>query len=374
MRGVLRVLFAASSGTPGGAELALATYLAHLPERVEGHGLVLSPGPVTELLAARLGRPVAVAGLHGRPSPAQAAAFQRALHRRLAGARGRPLEGFDVVLATGIKAAAMCALPCRAARVPLVWHKVDFSWDRPLARTLALLCTGVISVSAAAGAHVPAHRRLAVVPPPVRFDPGFRVSADRPRATLGSIGRLVPYKGHADVIAAAALLRERFPEVRVVIAGGPDPSAPGHEEELRAAARAHGLADRVELLGHVSEIEPVYERLTVLVQASHVDDRGFGREGFGATTAEAGWAGLPVVATSGGGAEEAMVDGSSGRLVMPNDPSAIADAAAVYLADPEAAHTAGEAGARFARERLAPAPLAERLVGALESVARRSAS
>src|SRR6201999_1935057 len=127
---------------------------------------------------------------------------------------------------------------------------------------------------------------------------------------------------HADVIAAAA----RLGDARVVIAGGEDPSAPGHAEELRAMAREHRV--EVELLGHVDRMEAVYERLTVLVQATYRDERGFGREGFGAAAAEASWAGLPVVATGGAFAS---------RLVPERDPAAIAAAVAAYLADPEAA-------------------------------------
>jgi len=343
----MRVLFVASSGEPGGAELALLTYLQHMS--VEGHGLVLSPGPVAAAMAERIGRPVAVAALAGRPRPRDAARFGRRLGAMLR--ERRP----DVVLATGVKAATLCAVPCRLAGVPLVWHKVDFSWDERLTRPLALLTSGVIPVSADVAAMVPARRRLPPVPPPVRLDPSFRVSPGRPPATIGSVGRLVPYKGHADVIAAAG----RLGGARVVIAGGDDASAPGHAGELRAAAREHGV--ELDLLGHAARIEDVYERLTVLVQATYRDERGFGREGFGAAAAEAAWAGLPVVATSGPFA---------GRLVPERDPAAIAAAVAAYLEDPEAARAAGDAGARLARERLAPRPLAAALLEALRSVAR----
>jgi glycosyltransferase involved in cell wall biosynthesis len=349
----MRVLFVASSGEPGGAELALLTYLEHMGEAVEPHGLVLSPGPVAAAMAERIGRPVAVASVSGRPTASEAARFGRGLTGALR--RLRP----DVVLATGVKAAMLCALPCRLAGVPLAWHKVDFSWDDRLARPLAMLCAGVIGVSAEVAAAVPAARRLPEVPPPVRLAPGFRVSAQRPAATIGSVGRLVPYKGHADVIAAAG----RLGDARVVIAGGADPAAPGHADELRAAARRHGV--ETELLGHVEEIEAVYERLTVLVQATYRDERGFGREGFGAAAAEASWAGLPVVATGGPFA---------GRRVPERDPAAIAAAVAAYLADPARAHADGEAGARRAREQLAPAPLAAALVSALREVAARAAA
>jgi len=346
----VRVLFVASSGERGGAELALATYLEHLPPDVEGHGLVLSPGPVAALLAERLGRPVAAGGLTGRPGIAQAVRFARGYAAELR--RVRP----DVVLATGIKAAMLCAPAARG--VPTVWHKVDLSYDGRVVRPLALLTAGVIPVSEAAGAAVPASRRLAPVPPPVRLDPAFRVGADRPPATLGSVGRLVPYKGHADVIEAAA----RLPGASVVIAGGRDPSAPGHADELRALAAARGVA--VELLGHVDRVERVYERLTVLVQATYRDDRGFGGEGFGMSVAEAAWAGVPAVATSGG------ADAYAARVVPARDPAAIAAAVAAVAADPAAAAEAS----RRARADLAPARLAGELVSALRAAAARAAA
>jgi glycosyltransferase involved in cell wall biosynthesis len=360
----VRVLFVASAGEPGGAELALETYIAHLPAHVEGHGLVLSPGPMAAALAGRLGRSVAVGDLTGRPSPERTAAFARTFRGELR--RVRP----DVVLATGVKAAALCALTCRAARVPLVWHKVDFSRDAQLAVPLATMCRGVVAVSGAVAQTVPPSRRLAVVPPPVRLAPEFRIPSPRPPATIGSLGRLVPYKGHADVITAAARLRPRFPDVRVVIAGGADRSAPDHGDALLAHAAALGIAEQVELIGHVKRVEEVYAQLTVVVQATYRDADGFGREGFGAVLAEASWAGLPVVGTSGGGSADALREGVTGRLVAPRDGGALAEAIGGYLADPAAAAAAGDAGAAFTRERLAPAPLAARLVAALERVAR----
>lgn len=359
----MRALFVAATGDPGGAELALETYLAHLPAGIEAHALVLSPGPLIERFAVTTGRPAAVAAMTGRPSAARAIAFARGLHAHLR--RLRPA----VVLATGIKAAVLCAPACRLAGVPLAWQKVDFG-DPRIERPLALACSGVIPVSAAVAAGLPARRRLEAVPPPVRLDPAFRVGDTRPPATIGSIGRLVPYKGHADVIAAAALLRARFPDVRVVIAGGADRSRPQHAAELRELARVAGIGDRVELLDHVDRVEDVYERLSIVVGATYRDEHGFGLEGFGAALAEAGWAGLPVVATRGGGTAEAVVDGVTGRLVPARDPAALAAAITGYLANPAAAADAGANGARRARETLAPAPLARRLAANLERVAR----
>jgi phosphatidylinositol alpha-1,6-mannosyltransferase len=132
------------------------------------------------------------------------------------------------------------------------------------------------------------------------------------------------------------------------------------------------MADRVEFLGHVDRIEAVLDRLSLLVSATHRDEKGFGEEGLGAAIVEASWAGLPVVATSGGGAPEAVQDGVTGTLVPPAEPARLADAIGRYLGDPAAAGAAGEAGARFARERFRPATLGPRLFEWLREAAGRA--
>ena len=77
--------------------------------------------------------------------------------------------------------------------------------------------------------------------------------------------------------------------------------------------------------------------------------------------AEASWAGLPVVATAGGGTGEAIIDGVSGTLVEAGDRAALAAAIGAYLGDRVHARAVGDAGARLARERFRPGPVAERV-------------
>jgi glycosyltransferase involved in cell wall biosynthesis len=359
--GRLKVLFVASSGQPGGAELALATYLEHLPDDVDARVLMLSPGPVEDLLA-RLRLPVAVGSLVGRPSLGRALRFERGFGREL-----RRL-GPDVVHVTGVKGAVLCAPVARALHVPVVWHKVDLTYDSRLARPLSLVCDGVIPISRAAAASVAPRRVLGTVPPPVRLADEFRVGEPRPPATIGSVGRLVPYKGHRHVIEAAARVARELDGVRVIVAGGPAREAPCESDVLRRVAARHGVESRVELLGHVDRIETVLERLTVLVSATYRDELGMGLEGFGATLAEASWAGLPVVGTRGGGTAESVQEGITGLLVPPEDPEALAAAIASYLRDPARASAAGSAGRAYARAHFRAAPLSARLYSILRSV------
>jgi glycosyltransferase involved in cell wall biosynthesis len=358
-----RLLLVLGSGHPGGAELAALTLMREAPPDVALEALVLAPGPVPGRLA-EMGIPVRTASLAGRPSGRRAVAFHRALMGLLGEVRP------DIVLAVGIKAAALCAPGARAAGVPIVWQKVDFAHDDLLAAPLAAACTGVVAVSHAVAAAVPPHRLLGVVPPPVRLPDDYRAPGDPSPPVIGSVGMLVPYKGHAHVIEAAARLGDRFPDARVVIAGGATAAAPGHESELREVARRHGVAERVELTGHLDRVEDVLDRLSVFVSATYRDEEGFGREGLSGAMLEASWAGLPVVATSGGGTPEGVEDGVTGTLVPPADPARMAEAIGAYLADPAAARAAGEAGASFSRERFRPAAVAERLFGLVRAAVR----
>jgi glycosyltransferase involved in cell wall biosynthesis len=357
-----RVLLVLGTGQPGGAELATLTLLPHRPADLEVSALVLGPGPVAGRLEA-LGIRVWRSSLEGRPSPRRAARLHRGLLRVL-----EQLEP-DVVHAVGIKAATLSVAAARTLGIPVVWQKVDFAHDDRLAAPLAVACSGVVAVSQAVAEAVPADRLIEVLGPPVRLPEDYRVPGDPSPPAIGSVGMLVPYKGHAHVIEAAARLSDRFPDLRVVIAGGPAQAAPGHEQELVETARRLGLSDRVELTGHLDRIEDVLDRLTVFVSATHVDEQGYGREGLSGAMLEASWAGLPVVATSGGGTPEGVQDGVTGTLVPPADVGRLTDAIAHYLGDPAACREAGERGAAFTRERFRPAALAERLFAALRDTA-----
>jgi glycosyltransferase involved in cell wall biosynthesis len=352
----LRVHVVSSSGALGGAELALLTFLEHRPADVAATATVIGPGPLAAALAAA-GVPAEQSSeLAGRPSPLAALRFTLALARRLR--RERP----DAVWLAGQKAAMLGAPAARLARMPAVWHKVDFTRDALLARPLAALAGRVIAVSEAAAAAVPARRVLGVVGPPVRLPEDLRAQPDPARPAIGTLGRLVAYKGHDRIVRAAALLT---PPPRVVLAGAPE--QPGYEDELRALAAQLGV--EVELPGFV-EPAAVLRDLTVFVNATYVDEHGYGREALSGAMIEASWVGLPVVAVAGGGTAEGLRDGETGTLVAAAEPELLATAIGRYLADPALTARTGEAGAAFARERFAPAPAAERLFALLSSSAR----
>jgi glycosyltransferase involved in cell wall biosynthesis len=362
----VKVLAISSYGGLGGAELHLATFAEHRPADVELEALVLEDGPLAARLAA-LGLVTRTARYAGRPDLARVARFTRpfATHLRLT----RP----DVVWAKGQKAALLAAPACRLLGVPLVWHKVDFSFDRQLAVPLAAASNGVIGVSRAVLAALGPLRRarvLGVAGVPVGLPRSAIARLDPERPVIGNLARLVPYKGLHHIIEAAAELSGEFPALRVVLAGGDVPEYPDYRQQLLDLAAKRGIAERVELPGFVEDPATLLVGTSVFVSATYRDEQGFGWEGLPGAVLEASWVGVPVVATRAGGTLESVRDGETGTLV--DSPAGLAPAIAAYLRDPELAARRGAAGRAFAREHFAPHAASERLFAMLRIAARRS--
>ncbi len=204
--------------------------------------------------------------------------------------------------------------------------------------------------------------------PPVTLPGSIQREPDREPHRIGMLGRLTEYKGIDRVIRAAALLRADYPDLRLTVAGEePDPPS-GYRETLLGLAAQLGLADAVELPGF-AEPAGLLPRLDVLVNATHVDARGFGLEGLSGAMLEASWVGVPVVATRGGGTAEGLVDGITGTLIDGPDPEPLAAAIGRYLGDRQLNERTGEAGRAFARERCEPAANSRRLFELLRSAA-----
>lgn len=358
----MRVLAVASYGVLGGGELSLAEFLVHRPAHVEAAVLLIEDGPLRGHLTERGLRTWVAAGHRGRPGPRSAVRFTRSLLHLL------DTYAPDVIWATGLKAAALAVPAGRLSGIPVVWHKIDFSLDDTLTRPLAFAVDGVVSVShAVAEAMGPlrARRLIDVIGPPVRLPLELHVTPSSSPLAIGTLATLTPIKGQRHVIEAAALLLDEFPELRVILAGSPSREHPDYPQELRDTAARLGIADRVELSGFATDVAAVLRRLTVFVNATHQVAGGFGKEGLSGAMLEASWAGLPVVATRGGGTPEGVRDGSTGTLVEPEDVTGMAAAIAPYLRDPALAAATGERGSAYTRERFAPRAASERLFAAL---------
>ncbi len=157
------------------------------------------------------------------------------------------------------------------------------------------------------------------------------------------LANLIPYKGHAEAIAALARLRRgnAAPDWRVVFVGTGDPT---YEKSLRELAASLGVAGRVDFLGQRNDTIDLLVAADIGLLASF-------HEGFSNALLEYMAAGLCPVATAVGGNLDAVEDRVHGLLVPAADVGALAAALQYVLDNPtERATMARAARARVERE------------------------
>jgi glycosyltransferase involved in cell wall biosynthesis len=265
----------------------------------------------------------------------------------------------------------------RRLRVPatlFTWQNLPHhpQWPlRLLARRVLSRCSGWVAGNEAAAGLLRAvdPTRPLIVLPQLGIDaPSESSDTDRragrgPGAPLhvGYVGRLVPEKGVADLLAALASLQRDW---RATIVGdGPERRA------LEARAGELGIADRVTFEGSVpsGEVAGTMEDLDALVLPSHTTRHW--AEQFGHVLLEGMAAGAVLVGSDSGAIPEVI--GNAGMVYPEGDTAALAAALQTLAADP--AHRASLAAAGRARAgEFTHERIAERLIGFWESVTEDS--
>jgi len=166
-----------------------------------------------------------------------------------------------------------------------------------------------------------------------------------------SVSNFYPYKGHADLVAAASRVTAAFPGAVFVLVG----RDAGTLEGCRARVREDGLARNFRFLGGRTDVADCIRASDLFVHPSH-------EEGFSNAILEAMAGGKAVVAYDVGGNPEAVRDGETGLLVPLRQSAALGDALAELLGDPSRREAMGEAGRRRAAERFST----ERMVAEME--------
>ena len=169
-----------------------------------------------------------------------------------------------------------------------------------------------------------------------------RIGDDRePGRDVLFIGRLAAAKGVPVLLEAFARAHKVHPDARLTLIGD-GPARPA----LEARTRDLGLGDAVRFAGYLGQDEVAAE----LARADLFALPSFA-EGVPVVLMEAMAAGLPVLTTAITGIPELVEDGISGRLVVPGDIDAFADAMQALLADPATGRAMGQAGqARVAQQ------------------------
>ncbi len=174
---------------------------------------------------------------------------------------------------------------------------------------------------------------------PFGVDPQlFTPAAKRPTtANVGTLRHLERHYGIDVLINALPLIITIHPHVHLHIGGGGTLAA-----ELQQQAEVLDLATRVHFYGRIPypKVLSFLQSLAIFVMPSR-------SESFGVAALEAQACGLPVVASRVGGLPEVVREGTTGLLVPPGDPQALANAIIALLDDPQWRATIGRAGRQW---------------------------
>jgi glycosyltransferase EpsD len=231
--------------------------------------------------------------------------------------------------------------------------KLNWVLFYPLERQLARLTDCLITINEedyrlAADRRFPAGRIVrvhGVGVDPERFRPADAETRRGMRAKLGygMDDQLLFYaaefnknKNQRMLIETLALLKDKFPRARLLLAGD-GPQRP----DCEALADRLGVRDRVSFLGYRPDIADWLPALDIAVASSF-------REGLPVNVLEAMACGLPVVATSNRGHRELVSEGKSGWLVPPGDSARMAERVGRLLASPRERASFGAAGRTIA--------------------------
>ncbi len=144
------------------------------------------------------------------------------------------------------------------------------------------------------------------------------------------VGSLIPRKGLHTLLEGLGQVRSENWVLDVV---GRQDIDPDYTKDVKGQIRKLGMENRIRLHGSLpdAKLQQVLSRAQVFVVVSSY-------EGYGIVYLEGMSFGLPVIASTGGGAHEIVQDGKTGRLVKPGDAAGIASAIQEYCRDRKLMH------------------------------------
>jgi glycosyltransferase involved in cell wall biosynthesis len=364
----IRVLYLDHTARLSGAELALARLLGALDRtRVEPIVALAEDGPLYELLV-RHSIDTHVLPLHERLRNVRKGSLGlvgvlrqiRSLgtlwrYSQRIGRFARE-KSVDLIYTNSLKSDVYGALAARFAGVPLIWHMHDRIDERYLPAAAAWLvrllarslpsCVVANSASTLEALNLGDRKRAAIIASGLtreHIERSWVPQRSHAVPQIGIVGRIAPWKGQDVFLEAAALLLRKGIAAHFRIAGSALFGEESYERELYRLAQELEIRKHVEFLGF-SDIPVFLRSLDILVHASKIP------EPFGQVIIEGMGAELPVVATDGGGPREIIENGRTGLLVPMGDATALAEALAGLITQPERAHSLAAAGRRHVLE------------------------
>jgi len=202
-----------------------------------------------------------------------------------------------------------------------------------------------------------------------RFTPSDKLTARRElnlptdRKIVGIVAALRREKGHQYLCEATRMLDRNDFDLLIVGDGL-------SRDLLDKWIGENGLQERVHLAGNQKDVVPFLSAMDIFVLPS------WGIEGVPQSIMQAMSCRLPVISTTVGSIEQAVLDGKTGRLVPPRDAKALADAMQLLLDDESLCQKYAEAGRQRALEEFSIDRMLDRMEAVFQNVipARRQAA
>ena len=234
----------------------------------------------------------------------------------------------DVIYVNSIFALHFAAVPAAVLRVPFLYHEHNLVsqrahsiWHRWFSRLVGRAAR-VVAISDAVATELKgvgvSEDRIAVVhnaiesPDPLEQPP--RRAENAPFRVV-QVANLHAWKGHHTIIDAVAIAVRDGLDATATFFGREQDAA--YARGLRERARTAGVADRIEFRGFVPDAARRLAEFDAAILASD-------SEPFGLAILEGMRAGVPVIASSAGGALEIVEHDVSGLLFEPGDAPALA--------------------------------------------------
>lgn len=361
----MRILFINSIQMFAGGEIWMLRTLRALQQR--GHEVWLCCRPHTELAerAAEAGIPVKLLRFRGDFDPWCIFQLARFMHR----------HGIEIVLTNMDKELRNGGLAAKLAGVRVVIPRRGI--DYPLKnRWRYRFAYNILATHLLANSHATKRallrnapwlneKRIEVIHNGIALE-AFVQSARRSlrkewniaphTPVLGFVGQLDERKGLGVLLSAFALIHQRMPEARLVLAGeGP------LREMIASEAREKGWEENLILAGFVKDVAAVMQTIDVLLLPSYW-------EGFGIVIIEAMACGKPVITTNISSMPEIVEHERTGYLIAPGEVEILASRALELLQDRALRERMGQAG----RERAALHFSHDTMIARLEALFARA--
>jgi len=278
---------------------------------------------------------------------------------------------FDVVHVHWPIPLAAFALPFRRRKTPILhtYYTAELTLAqkiKPLAKPLVRMADQWVAISSYAAELLrpflrPGDRsRIEILP----FSAAIETDNFRPSRTISQepqilfVGRMVERKGVPVLLKAVQRLKNQLPTLRLMLVGdGP------LRKTWEAQVHALGLQDQVTFTGKIPQeaLERAYETSDIFVLPAIVDSRG-DTEGLGVVLLEALQYGLPVIASRVGGIVDIVQHETTGLLVPPGDPGALARAIQRLVDHPDFAQKLVLQGQQHLKEHFTLESIAARLM------------